>query len=184
MCYPLQSYVRQSKTHRYTRIKPDYSAVGNLSEPIDDNLICVFVNQSHPQKNGTRAMAWTWKCVEWANRQCCFKLFKCCAQRQTNLTGFCSLIRRVCRADDAKTHTQTCLCEHATPVTSLYWQLLSTVTKQYRAAQEIRRGSIQEKCVCVCMWVFGSKWSSNGRTCALLFILRTCGHYTPLPLFI
>lgn len=94
MCYPLQSYARESKMHWYTRrIKPDYSAVGNHSEPIDDNLICVFVNQSHPQKNRTRATAWTWKCVEWANRHCCFKLFKCCAQRQTNLTGFCSLIR-------------------------------------------------------------------------------------------
>lgn len=100
--------MQESKMHRYTRIKPGYSALGSLSEPIDDNLICVFVNQSHPQKNGTRATAWTWKCVEWANRQCCFKLFKCCAQRQTNLTGFCSLIRWVCRADDAKTHTQTC----------------------------------------------------------------------------
>lgn len=91
MCYPLQSYARESKMHWYTRrIKPDYSAVGNHSEPIDDNLICVFVNQSHPKK---RATAWTWKCVEWANRHCCFKLFKCCAQWQTNLTGFCSLIR-------------------------------------------------------------------------------------------
>ncbi len=118
MCYPLQSYVRQSKTHRYTRIKPDYSAVGNLSKPIDDNLICVFVNQSHPQKNGARAMAWTWKCVEWVNRQCCFKLFKCCAPRQTNLTGFCSLIRMVCWADYAKTqaNVHTRLCEHMAPL--------------------------------------------------------------------
>ncbi len=35
---------------------------------------------------------------------------------------------------------------HGTPVTSLYWQLLSTASKQYRAAQEIKKNVF----VCVC----------------------------------